>query len=89
MVYLIDTCTNELKEVEVNGIVMPIIRHNQKLIEKSYPVMTVTERDSITYFVCDFIRWKKLRLRKHDVVLRANILYDESILIGIEKALKD
>lgn len=75
MVYLIDTEQEELNEVNVNGQFDPIIRHNQKLFEKEYPVMTVTDRKEVTCYVCDFISFKKFKPKDNDIVIPANHLY--------------
>jgi hypothetical protein len=85
MVYLIDTYTNELRLTKWGDEIIPVIRRNQKMIEKNHAVMTVTDRDVITYYVCDYIPMKKFRPKINDIVLRGNILYDESILHCISK----
>lgn len=75
MVYLIDTKTNELDIVDVNGIAATIIRHNFKLIEKKAAVFVVTDRQPVTWEACDIISFDKFRSTEKDIVLPGNKLY--------------
>ena len=80
MVYLIDTNTTELNEVDVNGRTCPIIRHNQKLFEKHFPVMIVTDREEVTWYVCDFIPFKEFRPSQQDHIFESNVLYNQNFI---------
>ena len=64
MVYLIDTNTNELDEVRCKGVRCEIIRHNFKALEKKHPTIVVTDREEVTYCVCDYISFEDFKLRK-------------------------
>ena len=83
MVYLIDTKTNELDSIEVDGVTQELIRHSYKAIEKHYPVMCVTNREEITYCVCDYISFDKFKPKKKDTILSGNKLYLEKDLNNV------
>lgn len=75
MVFLIDTKTTELDEIEIDDKKCPLIRHSFKNIEKHFPVMCVTDREEITWYVCDCIGFDKFKPKDKDIVLPGNKLY--------------
>ena len=85
IVYILDTNTTELDEIEIDGKNCPKIRHSFKAIEKHFPVFVVTDRDEITWYVCDCIPYSKYKRRTIDIVLQGNILYDESFISTLKK----
>ena len=79
--YLIDTRNNELEKLKSGKT---IIRHNQELFEKEYVVFTVTDREIVTFEVCDYVKFKDWKPGKDDILLQGNIEYNEHDLQRIK-----